>query len=136
MILDAIKSGSIIRYSYLWERQADASETEGRKDRPTAVGMRMQRDGADVLILFPITSKPPGAERWAVEIPAAEKTRAGLDVEARLWIILDEANQDVVGKSYYLRSAPPLGRFSQSFFVPLMREVIARWRHVRRISRR
>lgn len=136
MILDAIKSGSVIRYSYLWERQADAGETEGRKDRPTAVGMRMQRDGGDVLMLFPITSKPPGAERWAVEIPGAEKVRAGLEVELRLWIILDEANQDTIGKSYYLRSVPPLGRFSQRFFVPLMREVIARWRDVRRIPRR
>jgi hypothetical protein len=55
-----------------------------------------------------------------------EKRRAGLDAALRLWIILDEYNQDVVGQSFYLEPKPPLGRFSRAFFLPLMKEFIAR----------
>jgi hypothetical protein len=41
-----------------------------------------------------------------------EKRRAGLDAALRLWIILDEYNQDTIGQSFYLEPEPPLGRFS------------------------
>ncbi len=55
-----------------------------------------------------------------------EKRRAGLDENMRLWIILDEYNQDVIGRSFYLEPEPPLGRFSKAFFLPLLQEFIAR----------
>jgi hypothetical protein len=55
-----------------------------------------------------------------------EKRRAGLDVGMRLWIILDEYNQDSINRSFYLEAEAPLGRFSKAFFLPLMREFIAR----------
>ncbi|MGJ5179888.1 hypothetical protein ACQR16_29565 [Bradyrhizobium oligotrophicum] len=78
-----------------------------------------------MLLLFPITSQPPHAGRFAVEIPATEKRRAGLDIALRLWIVLDEYNQDVVGKSFYLEPEEPLGRLSRVFFLPVMKEFIA-----------
>ena len=39
-----------------------------------------------------------------------EKRRAGLDATLRLWIILDEYNQDTIGRSFYPEPEPPLGR--------------------------
>jgi hypothetical protein len=93
-------------------REAERGETEGRKPRPVAVGVRIARPkGEDLLVLFPITSQPPSPDRFAVEIPEIEKRRAGLDATLRLWIILDEYNQDILGRSFYLEPEPPLGRF-------------------------
>lgn len=135
MSFDEIRTGAVISYSYLWERQADGGETEGRKERPTVVGLRMPRSAGDALILFAITTKPPTSERWAIEVPDVEKRRVGLDVSLRQWIMLDEANQDVVGRSYYLTADTPQGYFSPSFFGPVVQQVITRWREIRRISR-
>lgn len=77
-------------------------------------------------MLFAITSKSPDASRYAIEIPETEKRRAGLDGDMRLWIILDEYNTDDVGRSFYLEPEPPLGRFSKAFFLPMMRDFLAR----------
>lgn len=136
MSFDDIRTGAVISYPYLWEWQADEGETEGRKDRPTAVGMRMQRASGDVLVLFAITTKHPAAERWAVEMPVVEKQRVGLDTSLRQWIMLDEANQDVIGQSYYLAAETPRGYFSAKFFGPIVQDVIKRWGDVRRVPRR
>jgi hypothetical protein len=113
LIQPAIKTGAVIEYPYLWAREAEAQETEGRKPRPAAVGLRLSDDR---VLLFPITSKEPTSEINVAEIPAEEKRRAGLDQDLRLWIILDECNLDVVGQSYYLTPDPPLGNFSKQFF--------------------
>ena len=101
------------------------------------MGVRIARPkGEDVLVLFPITSQPPSPGRFAAEIPEMEKRRAGLDATLRLWIILDEYNQDIVGRSFYLEPEPPPGRFSKAFFLPLMKEFIARRARTRGVNRR
>jgi len=133
---DELRTGCVIRFSYLWVREAERGETEGRKPRPVAVGVRVARpNGDDVLVLFPITSQPPSSDRFAAEIPDIEKRRAGLDVALRLWIILDEYNQDTINQSFYLQPEPPLGRFSKAFFLPLMKEFIARRAGTRAVNR-
>jgi hypothetical protein len=123
---EQILTGTVIRYPYLWAREARDGETEGRKDRPVAVGVRLGRMDGDLILLFPITSRQPETARFSVEIPAIEKRRAGLDPTLRLWLILDEFNTDVVGRSFYLEPIPPIGRFSKAFFLPLLREFVAR----------
>jgi len=134
---DQIGTACVIRFPYLWAREAVRGETEGRKIRPVAVGVRISRqEGEDLLILFPITSQPPAPGRFAVEIPEMERRRAGLDVTVPLWIILDEYNQDIVGRSLYLEPEPPLGRFSKAFFLPLMKDFIARRARARGVNRR
>jgi hypothetical protein len=47
------------------------------------------------LVLLPITSQPPAQDRFAVE--KMEKRRAGLDATVRLWMILDEYTQHIIG---------------------------------------
>jgi hypothetical protein len=135
--LDQLRTGCVIRYPYLWVREAELGETEGRKPRPVAVGVRIVRPhGDDVLVLFPITSQPPSRNRFAAEIPEMEKRRAGLDATLRLWIILDEYNQHTIEQSFYLEPEPPLGYFSKAFFLPLMKEFIARRAATRGVNRR
>lgn len=137
MSLDELSTGCVIRFPYLWVREAERGETEGRKPRPVAVGVRIaRRGGDDILVLFPITSQPPSAGRFAAEIPEMEKRRAGLDATLRLWIILDEYNQDIINQSFYLEPEPPLGQFSKAFFLPLMKQFIARRASTRGINRR
>jgi len=132
---EEIQTASVVRYPYLWVREAGHGETEGRKNRPVAVGIRLKRPDGDLLLLFPITTKQPEPARFAAEIPATEKRRAGLDADLRLWLILDEYNTDIIGQSYYLEPEPPMGRFSKAFFLPLVREFIARRQSLRGISR-
>ncbi|MFA1621295.1 hypothetical protein ACDY96_00345 [Rhizobium mongolense] len=76
--------------------------------------MRLPRPDGDLVLFFPITTKQPEKARFAAEIPAIEKRRAGLNADLRLWIILDEFNSDVVGRSFYLEPEPPIGRFSNA----------------------
>lgn len=135
MIYDDIRTATVIRYPYLWAREDRAGETEGRKDRPVAVGVRISRPDGDLVLLFPITTRQPDASRFAAEIPDIEKRRAGLDADLRLWIVLDEFNTDIVGRSFYLEPQPPFGRFSKAFFLPLLRDVIARRKSLTEVSR-
>ena len=61
--------------------------------------------------------------------------RAGLDVDLRLWIILDEFNSDIIGRSFCLEPEPPMGRFSKAFFLPILRKFIARRRTFAEVNR-
>ena len=137
MSFDSHVTGAVIRYPYLWSHEAGRGETEGRKGRrPAVVGFRIpRRRGRDLLLLFPITSKAPGRARFAAEIPAKEKHRAGLEADARLWIIFDEFNEDQIGESFYLDPEPPLGRLSRAFVLPLLRQFIARRGAMRGVRR-
>ena len=132
---DDIQTAAVVRYPYLWSREAEKGETEGRKERPVTVGVRIARPDGDLVLVFPITTKQPGAGRFAIEIPAIEKRRAGLDVDLRLWIILEEFNSDVIGRSFYLEPEPPIGRFSKAFFLPILREFIARRKTLTEVNR-
>jgi len=136
MSYDDLTTGAVIRYPFLWTHEAVAGETEGRKERPAAVGFRIPRpDTGDILLLFPITTKEPAPSRFFAEIPLTEKRRAGLDTVSRLWLILDEFNEDAIGGSFYLEPDPPLGRFSRAFFLPLMRQFIDRRAKLRSVRR-
>lgn len=135
MSFEDIQTASVIRYPYLWVREAASGEIEGRQSRPVVVGVRIVRAGGDLILFFPITTKQPEPGRFAVEVPDIEKRRAGLDPALRLWIILDEYNTDVVGQSFYLEPDPPIGRFSKAFFLPLAREFVARRKSLKGISR-
>ena len=135
MSFDAFLTAAVIRYPFLWSRQAESGETEGRKPRPVAVGFRAKRATGDVLWLFPITSQPPDSSRLAASIPATEKKRGGLDLDTPLWIILDELNEDVIGESVYLEPEAVIGRFSRAFFIPLMKRVFEARERMRVVNR-
>jgi len=130
MTRDSLTSGVVIRFPFLWGSEAQRGETEGRKPRPTVVGFRLDDD---VLLLFPITTKEPGKDRFFREVPETEKRRGGLDADRRLWIILDEVNVDSVGKSHYLEPDCEIGRFSRAFVLQVF-EAWARERRSRRVQ--
>ena len=133
---DHMQSGSVINYPFLWFREADRGETDGRKMRPTAVALRLKTDsGIDPIVLLAITSKQPTSSQAAMEIPESEKRRAGLDHDKRLWVVLDEYNSDTVGQSFYIALSSLVGHFGKTFFLSLLRafaKVRLSARHVER----
>jgi hypothetical protein len=87
--------GLVIRYSYLWFEEAKDGAEEGRKDRPCVVVVAVrQQEGQTVVLVAPITHRPPSVTGNAIEIPATTKRRLGLD-EARSWVVADDLNQFV-----------------------------------------
>ena len=125
-----LKPGVVITYPYLWQREADNGETEGRKPRPTCIAVSVRgHDGGTHLVLLAVTSQPPASQRIAIEVPDTELRRGGLKDWQKAWVIVDEYNYDVVETSYYLEPGrEPIGRFSKPFMtrlatalVPIMR---------------
>jgi hypothetical protein len=87
--------GLVIRYSYLWASEHARGLEEGVKDRPCAVVLAVTDEaGSQIVTVLPISHTPPSNSLLAVEIPAATKSRLGLD-DDRSWVILTEANRFV-----------------------------------------
>ncbi len=108
--------GDVWRYPFLWSREAARGETEGRKLRPVAMALLTRDvDGETVVVMVPITSRPAPGNPFAVEVPAIEKRRAGLDPHLQLWVIADEANSDLPGRSFYFDPDGRVGAFSRQF---------------------
>jgi hypothetical protein len=65
----------VLSYSYLWHREQTKGETEGRKDRPSAVVLVLNRTGfGDVVYVLPTTTSEPKADDpWTLEIPRSIK---------------------------------------------------------------
>ena len=80
--------GTVLRYSYLWHRRAEAGREEGDKDRPVALVIaRADRD----CVVVPITHTPPADPASAVPLSGSERARLGLD-EEQCWIVTTEIN--------------------------------------------
>ncbi|WP_342629131.1 hypothetical protein AAC691_04820 [Nguyenibacter vanlangensis] len=131
-----LRPGTVLRYPYLWHWQDARGETEGRKERPTAVAVVfLAREGQEYVLLLPLTTREPAAARVAVEIPDTEKRRAGLDRTLRQWLILDEYNLDPLQASYYLRGDTVTGQFSEAFIRPVLTRFRSLLPQARRVSR-
>lgn len=84
--------GLVIRYSYLWQREALAGQEEGVKDRPCAVIIASTNDeGRTRVYAVPVTHSAPVETDTAIEIPPLVKARLSLDGE-RSWVVVSEAN--------------------------------------------
>jgi len=89
------RAGLVIRYSYLWQREAAAAREERVKDHPCAIILAIEIEGGEtVAYVLPITHSAPENPGDAVEIPQATKVRLGLDSE-RSWIVVSEGNSFV-----------------------------------------
>jgi hypothetical protein len=100
--------GLVLQYAFLWRREFEAGQDEGRKDRPCTVVLATPSvlGGLQVYVL-PVTHSPPSDPSVAMEIPQRIKAQLGLDGE-RSWIILDEVN-DFFWPGFDLRAVPGAG---------------------------
>lgn len=121
--------GIVISYPYLWRREADKGETEGRKSRPVCLAISVEMRGKTFLYLLPITSKSPQSGQAALEIPSTELLRIGLNAAKPAWLVISEYNRDSVGESFYLNPRDePLGRFSGRFMLMIQKSFVAELR--------
>jgi hypothetical protein len=87
------KPGLILRYDYLWSREAAAGRDQG-KDRPAClVAATDSLTKPRYVVLLPITHTPPNGNTVGVEIPPKVKQAIGLD-DAPSWVIISEHNID------------------------------------------
>jgi hypothetical protein len=107
-----LKAGDLLRYYYLWAREADAGEETGRKARPVCIVVRTPATPA-ALFLFPLTSQKPDRWRPHLAISEIECRRGGLDYPS--WLFLDEYNRVQVDEAYDLVTTKPIGAFSPAF---------------------
>jgi hypothetical protein len=136
------RPGLVIRYSYLWEREAREGREEGIKDRPCAIVLVLLREGEHPIVrVLPVTHSPPADPADALEIPQATKQRLGLDSE-RSWVMLNEAN-DFIWPGPDLRAAVngdpssvEYGMLPPRFWKALRDRLVARWREKRLVVTR
>lgn len=84
--------GLVIRYSYLWKREADQGQTEGQNHRPCVVVICVEDiDGEKVVTVAPITHTKPVDLSLAIELTSPTRRRLGLDAQ-RNWIMATEVN--------------------------------------------
>lgn len=88
MSLPEPERGLVIRYGYLWHREAMQGREEGRKDRPCAIVIAAK---SGLVVVAPITHTLPSPETTAVELPVDAARRLGLD-DDRSWIVTDDLN--------------------------------------------
>jgi hypothetical protein len=82
----------VIRYAYLWRREAEEGLEEGAKDRPCAIILAVETQVDDTLVyVLPITHTQPRLAEDGLELPQVTKLRLRLDSD-RSWIMLTEAN--------------------------------------------
>lgn len=93
MPLPPPEPGMVLRYDYLWSREALQGRQQS-KDRPTClVAASDSRVSPRNVVLLPITHSPPSGGTVGIEIPAKVKTALGLD-DAPSWVIISEYNVD------------------------------------------
>jgi len=91
--IDKPTQRQVIRYSYLWLREAKGGHEQGRKDRPCAIVLvAPDEQNRDQVLVAPITHSPPAGVGNAIELPAAVKAQLGLD-SRRSWIVTTELNR-------------------------------------------
>jgi hypothetical protein len=85
--------GLVVRYDYLWSREAAAGRLQG-KDRPAClVAASDSTTKPRFVVLLPITHAAPIGDTVAIEIPAKVRQAIGLDDEPS-WVVISEYNVD------------------------------------------
>ena len=84
--------GLVIRYGYLWRREAERGRVEGQKHRPCAMVVCVEQiEGELIVTVAPITRKKPPNTQRAVALSAATRRRLGLGDQPN-WITATEVN--------------------------------------------
>ena len=135
MAIPEPRPGLVVRYDYLWMREAGSGRIEG-KDRP--VCLVAASDSAVTpryVVLLPITHSPPDIDTVGIEIPYDVRQALGLD-DARSWVIVSEHNVDEWPNGGLSPRPGRPGEFSYGFIPPgLFANIKAKFIEVERQGR-
>lgn len=93
MPLPELRLGLVVRYDYLWARQARSGGDQGKERPACLVAATDPGTSPRFVVLLPITHTPPDKDTVGVEIPARVREALGLD-DAPSWVIVSEHNVD------------------------------------------
>ena len=129
-----IERGHVLSYWYLWRRQAETGWLEPEKPREAVVAVVVGEGSRRRVLLLPITKQPPRAGRVAYELPAGEVRRLSRGDAQRLWVMLDELNEEPIG-SERLAEAALRGALSDTVFRDLYAAFYAQRGKLKRVPR-
>lgn len=93
MPLPEPRPGLVIRYDYLWSREAAAGCDQGKERPACLVAATDPTTSPRFVVILPITHGRPDKDTVGVEIPARVRYALGLD-DAPSWVIVSEHNVD------------------------------------------
>jgi len=119
MPLPSPEPGMVLRYDYLWSREALQGRQQS-KDRPTClVAAGESRSNPRFVVLLPITHSPPSGDTIGIEIPQKVKAALGLDDEAS-WVVISEYNVDEWPNAGLAQIPGKPGIYSYGFLPPAL----------------
>jgi hypothetical protein len=117
MALPDPQPGLVIRYDYLWTREAAAGRQQG-KDRPAClVAATDSTVKPRFVVILPITHTAPSGDAVGIEIPAKVRAATGLDDEPS-WVIVSDHNVDEWPNAGLAPIPGQPGMFSYGFVPP------------------
>jgi hypothetical protein len=117
--LPAPRPGLIIRYDYLWSREAAEGQDYG-KERPACLVATLDSvDRPLHVVLLPITHTAPTGETIGIEIPLPVKAALNLDSD-RSWVIISEYNIDNWPNGGLSSISGSTDKFSYGFLPPTL----------------
>jgi len=117
------KPGLVVRYDFLWSREAVAGREQG-KDRPACLVAASDSSARPrYVVLLPITHTPPAGDTVGIEIPAKVRRAIGLDDEPS-WVVVSEYNVDEWPNAGLSPLSGRPGTFSYGFIPPGLFKVI------------
>ncbi len=127
MALPEPKPGLVIRYDYLWSREAAVGRDQG-KDRPAClVAASDSTTLPRFVVILPITRTAPAEDTVGIEIPPRVRQAIGLD-DAPSWVIVSEHNVDEWPNAGLAPIPGRPGVFSYGFIPPgLFAEIKAKF---------
>lgn len=87
------RPGLVIRYDYLWSREAAADRGQGKERPAYLVAATDPATSPRFVVILPITHTRPDKDTVGIEIPAKVREALGLD-DAPSWVIVSEHNVD------------------------------------------
>lgn len=135
MPLPEPRPGLVIRYDYLWSREAAAGRDQGKERPACLVAATDPATSPSFVVILPITHTPPDKDTVGVEIPARVREALGLD-DAPSWVIVSEHNVDEWPNGGLAPLPGRPGVFSYGFIPPgLFAQVKARFLDLYKIGR-
>jgi hypothetical protein len=127
MALPDPQPGLVIRYDYLWTREAAAGRQQG-KDRPAClVAAADSTVKPRFVVILPITHTAPSGDTVGIEIPAKVRVGIGLDDEPS-WVIVSDHNVDEWPNAGLAPIPGRPGMFSYGFVPPgLFKQIKSRF---------
>ena len=127
--------GLVIRYDYLWSREASSGRQQGKERPACLVAASDSASNPRFVVILPITHSPPKGGTAGVEIPANVCKALGLD-DSRCWAIVSEYNVDEWPNGGLAQISGRTGSFSYGLIPPrLFAQIKAKFLHLREKGR-